>query len=127
MYGRRGLGPNAYGLGHGRDTREPFFAAMVSARVSLHAPHSWHLLEVSLELLWSWIPIRVQLDRSGPRVLAILETLPLTATASMRSTPIQAARGWHVGNQRRILHRVVEVALLPSPSQGNGARADDSA
>ena len=63
------------------------------------------------ELLWRWVERRMQLDKRGLGVGAVLETLPDPATATVGCVTTLAARGWPVGGGRRILHCLLEEAL----------------
>ena len=62
------------------------------------------------ELLWRWHERRMQLDKRGLGVGAVLETLLDPATATVGCVTPLAARGWPVGGGRRILHCLLEEA-----------------
>ena len=75
------------------------------------------------ELLWRWHERRMQLDKRGLRLGAVLETLLDAATATVECVTTLAARGWPVGGGRRILHCVLEDALHIHKKVEDTARA----
>ena len=75
------------------------------------------------ELLWRWHERRMQLDKRGLGVGAVLEPLLEPATATVGGVITLAARGWPVGGGRRILHCLLEDALHINKKVEDTARA----
>ena len=66
---------------------------------------------------------RVQLDKRGPGLLVVLETLLEPATATVGCVIALTARGWPVGGGRRHLHCLIEDALHIHEKVKDTARA----
>ena len=75
------------------------------------------------EFLRRWHERRMQLDKRGLGVGAVLETLLDPATATVGCVTTLAARGWPVGGGRRILQCSFEDALHIHKKMEDTARA----
>ena len=82
------------------------------------------------ELLWRWHERRMQLDKRGLGRGGVLETLLLPAAATVGCVITLAARGWPVGDGRRILHCLLEDALhihtLRCTTESSPQRVEDT-
>ena len=78
---------------------------------------------MGFEFFRRWHERRMQLDKRGLGLGAVLETLLDPATATVGCVTTLAARGWPVGGGRRILHWLLEAALHIHKKVKDTARA----